>query len=157
MQFHICSYFFFFFYLVWKQNKIPNTSKTLTMLYPTVLAAPFALMSSYYLSVGHVSWLPPSLLDLRFQINHQMKETLLQRNDVLAAELWIQSKNCKSCAPYNNSHQKQPQRGHYFPLFSAVTLSIGDWTGTVSVRVPVADRKLESGLESRSSISTIVP
>lgn len=59
------------------------------MLCPTVLAALFALMSSYYLSVGHVSWLPPSPLDLRFQINHQRKETLVQRNNVLAAELWI--------------------------------------------------------------------
>lgn len=62
------------------------------MLCPTVLAAPFALMSSYYLSVGHVSWLPPSPLDLRFET-----ETLVQRNDALAAVLWIQSKLLGLC------------------------------------------------------------
>lgn len=72
-------------------------TQTLTMLCPTVLAALFALMSSYCLSVGHVSCLPPSLLDLRFQNNHQMKETMLQRKDVLAAELWIQSKLLGLC------------------------------------------------------------
>lgn len=54
------------------------------MLCPTVPAAPFPLMSSYYLSVGHAAWLPPSLLELGFLINGQMQETLVQRGDVSA-------------------------------------------------------------------------
>lgn len=117
-------------------------TKTLTMLCPTVPAARFALMSSYYLSVGHVSWLTPSPLDLRFHINQQMKETLLQRADVLAAELWMQSKLWKDSAPYNSSQQKQPQRRNDLPLFSAVTLSTGDWTGRVSGPNPSCGSKI---------------
>lgn len=42
------------------------------MLCPTGPAAPFALMSSCYLSAGRSAWWPPSLLDLGFQINGQM-------------------------------------------------------------------------------------
>lgn len=136
-------------------------TKTLTMLCPTVLAALFALMSSYYLSVGHVSWLAPSPLDLRFQINQQMKETLLQRIDVLAAELWMQSKLWKDSAPYNSSHQKPSEtirNSHNAEMichyFQQSLCPQGTGLGGFPVQIPVVDRKLESALESRRSIST---
>lgn len=73
---------------------------------------------------------------------------------MLAAELWMQSKLWKDSAPYNSSHQKQPQRRNDLPLFSAVTLSTGDWTGRVSGPNPSCGSKIRKCVESRRSIST---
>lgn len=54
------------------------------MLCPSELAAPSAPPSSYWLSVGHVSCLPPSQLEMGSQINDQMDETLARVGDASA-------------------------------------------------------------------------